>query len=158
MNRLTLKLIIFCVSVFTPIWQAVAQDYFLELPAGFEAIPDTDIPWISGPDYPGSELAFLYGNPAKAGFYVMRVKFYEGTMSTPHYHDKDRYITVLQGTWWVGMSNDLGEIVPMQPGGFMVHPSDAVHFDGSVEGEVIVEVRGMGPVASTQVPSIGSRD
>jgi quercetin dioxygenase-like cupin family protein len=138
--------------------QVSAQDFFQDMPPGFEAVTDAEIPWISGPDYPGSELAFLYGNPAEPGFYVMRVKFLSGTMSTPHYHDKDRFITVLQGTWWVGMSNDLGDIEPMNPGGFMVHPAGAVHFDGSVTGETIVEVRGMGPVLSTSVPSTGSRD
>ena len=55
------------------------------------------------------------------------------------------------------MSNDISDFEPMQPDDFMVHPAVAVHFDGSVEGETMVEVRGMGPLNTTAATSAGSR-
>ena len=36
--------------------------------------------------------------------------------------------------------------VPLQAGSFMIHPAGAIPYDGSRDGEVIVEIRGIGPV------------
>lgn len=37
-------------------------------------------------------------------------------------------------------------MVPLSPGSYMKHPAGGVHYDGAKDGEVIVEIRGMGPV------------
>ena len=77
-------------------------------------------------------------------------------MSHPHYHDKDRYITVIKGTWWVGLRPD-GDIynpdktVPMKPGSFVFHPAGGHHYDGAKDEETIVQIVGMGPVTTTQL-------
>lgn len=137
---------------------ALAQNYFEQMPEGFEVVKVEDIPWQSAAEFSGIEVATLYGNPAEEGFYVIRVKFSQGNMSSPHFHDQDRFVTVILGTWWVGLSNDLGDIQPLEEGGFMAHPAGGIHFDGSVDGETIVEIRGVGPVVTTSVESVGSRD
>ncbi len=63
--------------------------------------PD-QIPW--GPvDARGAQSAVVVGDPNKPGFYMVYNKWTKGNhFSRPHFHPNDRYIVVLQGTWWVG--------------------------------------------------------
>ena len=64
-------------------------------------LPD-QIPW--GPvDARGAQQAVVVGDPSKPGFYMVYTKWTKGShFSRPHFHPNDRYIVVLQGTWWVG--------------------------------------------------------
>ena len=51
----------------------------------------------------GAQSAVVVGDPAKPGFYAVYNKWTKGNhFSRPHFHPNDRYIVVLQGTWWVG--------------------------------------------------------
>ncbi len=83
----------------------------------------------------------------------MRVRFSPGVMSRPHSHDRDRHVTVIEGTWHAGTqrSFDPGATVALAPGSFMLHPAGAVHYDGARDEPVIVEIRGMGPVSTDYV-------
>src|SRR5690349_20402210 len=58
-------------------------------------LPD-QIPWKMGEG--GSKSAILYGDPSKPGFYVQILHRGPNIWSKPHYHDNDRFITVLDGT------------------------------------------------------------
>ncbi len=62
-------------------------------------MPD-QIPW--GPvNAAGAQTAVLVGDPTKPGFYAVYNKWTKGNhFSHPHFHPNDRYIVVLQGTWW----------------------------------------------------------
>src|SRR5262249_17764810 len=51
---------------------------------------------------PGARMAVLQGDPDKPGLYIVLIKWSPHTMSRPHFHPNDRFITVLSGTWWVG--------------------------------------------------------
>jgi len=95
----------------------------------------------------------IYGAPEEEGFYVYRVRFPQGVSTTPHFHSMERHVTVVEGTWYAGTdaSHDMSRATPIPAGGFMVHPAGAVHFDGAVEGPVVVEIKGIGPVSTTQV-------
>ncbi len=95
----------------------------------------------------------VLGDPSKPGIYVVRNRFAAGTTSRPHYHDQDRFVTVIKGTWFT----DEGDVfrrdrmVPIRQGGFMYHPANLHHYDGSNDGEeVIVQIMGMGPVKTVQ--------
>ena len=72
-------------------------------------------------------------------------------MSTPHFHDQDRLVTVIKGTWYSGEGDvlDPARTTPMKTGAFMLHPAGLHHFDGAKDEEVIVQIIGMGPVTST---------
>src|SRR5882724_9704747 len=51
----------------------------------------------------GAQQAVVVGDPSKPGFYMVYNKWTKGNhFSRPHSHPNDRYIVVLQGTWWVG--------------------------------------------------------
>jgi hypothetical protein len=118
-------------------------------------IPD-QIPWQVTP---GLDTAFLYGNPNQPGFYVLMYRWKPGNSSRPHFHDQDRYLMVLSGTWWVGQGTnfDLEHVTaPVKPGTFVTHYKNQVHYDGAraTEREPAVEiVWGMGPVKTVACDS-----
>lgn len=99
------------------------------------------------------ETILLAGNPREEGLYIMRIRFPAGKNSFPHHHSQDRYITVIEGTWYAGTQKefDMDKTVAIPAGGFMKHPAGAVHFDGAKDEATIVEIRGMGPVSTTSV-------
>ena len=106
----------------------------------------------------GPESVVLYGDPTKAGVYVVRNKFPPGAHSSPHFHSQDRHATVIKGVWWTGTGPELDykKAVPLKAGAYMLHPAGAVHWDGAGEEEVIVQIIGVGPVETTQVGPAGA--
>ena len=95
----------------------------------------------------------LYGSQDQEGLYVYRARFPNGVIGRPHFHSMERHITVIEGTWYAGTdaSYDINNATPISAGGFMIHPAGAVHFDGSLDGPVVVEIKGIGPVTTTYV-------
>ena len=122
----------------------------------FVRIAPPDVQWheISGAH--GAQEAVLYGDPSRAGIYVVRVKFPPHVMDLPHRHPNDRFVTVLEGTWYAGTGPvfDPARATPMPPGSFMMHPARAAHWDGSGSDEtVIVQIIGNGPADTTPLDS-----
>jgi hypothetical protein len=60
---------------------------------------------------------------------------------------------VISGTWWTGTDDsfDRDKAVPLRPGSYMMHPAGAVHYDGSNDEEVIVEIKGIGPAPTIRL-------
>jgi hypothetical protein len=113
-------------------------------------LPD-QIPWKANPDNPGVQSAVLAGDPSKPGLYVVMTKWLAGHMSHPHFHPNDRFITVLQGTWWVGTGTkfDPDSTVPMPTGSFVTHFGKQIHYDGAKEGDTVLLIVGEGPATAT---------
>ena len=84
--------------------------------------------------------------------YVIRNRFAPGVTSRPHFHDQDRFVTVIKGTWWTDEGDVFrpDKMVPIKEGGFMYHPANYHHYDGSKDEEVVVQIMGMGPVKTVQ--------
>jgi len=103
--------------------------------------------------------ARVMGDGSKPGFYITRTRFAAGRGSKPHYHDQDRYVTVIKGTWWTGKGDVYKPetMVPIKAGGFMYHPAGYHHYDEARDEEVIVQIMGVGPVktVSTEVNEKG---
>lgn len=99
----------------------------------------------------------VVGDPSQPGIYAIRRRFKPGEMSKPHFHDQDRLVTVIKGTWYSGEGNvlDPSKTVPMKPGSFMLHPAGLHHFDGAKDEEVIVQIIGVGPVKTIDVDQSG---
>ena len=118
-------------------------------PAAIFITPPKDIKWVEGAG--GAANAILAGDPAKPGLYVELTKWHGGHMSHPHFHQNDRFIYVISGTWWVGTGTkyDPDSTKPVQAGSFVVHYAKQIHYDGSKEGDTILEIVGMGPATST---------
>jgi quercetin dioxygenase-like cupin family protein len=125
---------------------------------GFVIVQQDELDW--GPDLTKIKTIALQGDPNAAGFYIIRIRFPAGNSSRPHSHDQDRFITVIQGTWYAGRSSkyDMADTIAIKAGGFMKHPAGAVHFDGAKDEAVIVEIRGMGPVKTTSAAQASNRD
>jgi hypothetical protein len=113
-------------------------------------LPD-QIPW--GPvDARGAQTAVLVGDPDKPGFYAVYNKWTKGNhFSRPHFHPNDRYIVVLQGTWWVGSGPkfDPATTTPMPVGSFVTHFGKQVHWDGAKDEDAVLLIMGEGPGTST---------
>jgi len=109
-------------------------------------------------DFSRGNTIVVAGDPSKPGLYAVRRLFKPGETSSPHYHDQDRYVTVIKGTWYTGEGDvkDPAKMVPIAPGGFMLHPAGLHHYDGSNDsGEVVVQIIGMGPVKTVDVDAQG---
>jgi len=120
---------------------------------GFVIVKPDEITWQPNPTGSGPDLAVIYGDPQKEGFYIIRARFKPGVMSRPHRHPNDRHVTVISGTWWAGTGTtfDPSKTTPLGPGSYMKHPAGEAHFDGAKDVEVIVEIKGMGPAPSIPV-------
>jgi hypothetical protein len=108
-----------------------------------------DIKWVDNSN--GGETAVVLGDPAKAGLYIILTKWHPHHMGRPHFHPNDRYITVLSGTWWVGTGAKYSPetTTPLPPGSFVKHIGKQIHYDGTKEEEVVLEILGEGPATST---------
>ena len=108
-----------------------------------------DIKWVENPS--GAATAVLVGDPSKPGLYIVLNKWHAGHMSRPHFHPNDRFITVLEGTWWVGAGTkyDPASTRPVPAGSFVTHFGKGIHYDGAKEGDAVLEILGMGPATST---------
>jgi hypothetical protein len=108
-----------------------------------------DIKWVESPS--GSAQAVMVGDPNKPGLYIVLTKWHAGHMSRPHFHPNDRFITVLEGTWWVGAGTkyDPASTRPVHAGSFVTHFGKGIHYDGAKDADVTLEILGMGPATST---------
>jgi len=122
---------------------------------GFVRVTPEQVKWVDDPDAKGLgvQRATIHGDPSKAGIYVVRIRFPRGVMSRPHFHQEDRHALVLQGTWWTGTGDqfDPEKAVPLGPGSYMMHPAGERHFDGARDEEVILQLIGYGPSATTRL-------
>ncbi|HLH45077.1 MAG TPA: cupin domain-containing protein [Bryobacteraceae bacterium] len=131
-------------------WLGASQAADLNSAAIHIKTPD-QLAWrkSSGPNSPNE--AVLFGDPSKPGWYGILVKWDPGKMSRPHLHPHDRYVTVISGTWWVGTGPkyDPASTKPVPAGSFVTHYAKQIHYDGAKDGEVVLEIVGMGPETAT---------
>jgi catechol 2,3-dioxygenase-like lactoylglutathione lyase family enzyme len=114
-----------------------------------EFTPDT-IPWGPGPPFlnPGAQLAVLEGNPAaSSGDFTVRVKMPDGFRIAPHFHPNRENVTVLQGTFKLGMGDhfDTKKMAAFTEGSFAFLDPNMHHYAMAC-GEVIVQVHGQSPL------------
>jgi mannose-6-phosphate isomerase-like protein (cupin superfamily) len=100
----------------------------------------------------GSEIAVLQGDPSQTGPYTVRLRFPGDYQLPPHFHPTDENVTVIDGTFLVGMGDaiNLNSVVTLGPGGFITAPAGGHHF-AVARGQTIVQVHGEGPFAITYV-------
>jgi len=118
-------------------------------PAAITITPPDKIKWIAGDN--GADTATMAGDPDKPGMYVILIRWHAHHMSRPHFHQFDRYITVISGTWWVGTGTkyDPDSTVPVKPGSFVRHTAKQVHYDGAKNEDTVIEIVGQGPQTAT---------
>lgn len=94
----------------------------------------------------GAELAVLEGKPSEAGPFTMRLRLPDGYRIPPHYHPAVEHVTVLEGTFEVGMGNkfDASALTPLPTGTFGALSPGTRHF-AQARGKTVVQVHGVGP-------------
>ena len=94
----------------------------------------------------------LDGRADEPGNHTYRVRLPAGFKTEPHTHPADEDVTVLQGTWHLGLgeSFDAARLKAVPAGSFVTIPAGTPHFI-STETETIVQVHGVGPVRMSLV-------
>ncbi len=104
--------------------------------------------WAAGPASlpPGAQASTLEGDPSKPGPFTLRIKMPDGYRIPPHWHPADEHVTVVQGTFVMGIGEKFqqtgGHELPA--GAFALIPSGTRHF-ASAKGETVVQLHGTGP-------------
>src|SRR5262249_22001704 len=104
-----------------------------------------DLKWA--PIIKGCDLAGVSGDANTEGTpFVLRIRCADGTKVPAHWHPTDENVTVLKGTFLIGMGEafDEGKLQTMNVGNFLMMPKEMRHF-AMCKGETIVQVHGAGP-------------
>ena len=117
--------------------------------------------WVPAPPaFPkGAQIAVLAGNPSTDGLYVVRLKVPAGYKVPPHIHPNDENITVISGTFNIGMGSTFDEKngQMLKVGGFLHMPKGMQHFAWFTE-DAIIQLHGMGPQSIIYVnPAVDPR-
>jgi quercetin dioxygenase-like cupin family protein len=100
----------------------------------------------------GGQVAVLFGDPAKAGPFVMRIRMPKGYRIGPHTHPKDEVVTVISGALHMGMGSPVDEARSrrLPAGSLAVMPTGVVHYAFANE-DTVVQLNAEGPWAITYV-------
>jgi hypothetical protein len=116
-------------------------------------VTDAEIVWKDSPGLnPGAKIAVVSGSPASAGPFTIRLHLPAGYKVAPHWHPTDEFVTVLSGTFAMGMGEvyDESKLKDLSAGGHAAMPAEMRHF-GLAKTTSVVQVHGMGPFASNYV-------
>jgi len=108
----------------------------------------SDLKWGEAP--PGlpasAKVAALNGDPTQAGPFTVRLKAPADYKVMPHTHPTDERLTVISGSFRIGMGERFDEtkMQEMGPGSYIVLPSGMAHFAKSAK-ESIVQIDSEGP-------------
>ncbi|HKW09719.1 MAG TPA: cupin domain-containing protein [Gemmatimonadaceae bacterium] len=116
---------------------------------------DDQIHWGPAPPIfpPGAQFAVVQGDPTVAGaIFTVRLRFPNGYILPPHRHPTDEHVTVLRGTFLVGLGEDFDArgLVAHREDGFVTAPANMAHF-ASARGMTEVQVHAIGPFQLTYV-------
>lgn len=102
----------------------------------------------------GMSFTVVSGDPSKPGLYVVRAKMPAGYKIAPHWHPTDEHVTVLSGTFALGMGEkfDKASMKDLPAGGYALLPADMRHFAMATTAAT-VQIHGQGPFALTYVNS-----
>jgi quercetin dioxygenase-like cupin family protein len=114
-----------------------------------------DLNWGPAPAIfpPGAVFAVVQGDPSVAGeIFTVRLRFPDGYILPPHTHPTDEHVTVLRGTFGVGLGTVFSAdgLTLLQPNGFITAPKDMAHF-ATARGITEVQVHAIGPFQLTYV-------
>ena len=118
---------------------SIAQD-------SMKAVKADEVVWKDDPNLPkGAQTAILIGDPSKAETIVLRAKFPPHYKVPPHNHTWSEVVTVLSGTCWSRISDDMEKGVMLKAGSVFVLPANHTHQIWTTDEEAIIQVQFTGP-------------
>ena len=126
---------------------AVAEANAADAVPSHVVVPPNAIKWLNFPlGGPGVKAAVISGDPEKPGPFVLRIKSPAGAKVPPHWHPGDEHLTIVSGTFAVGMGDvfDAKKLKALPQGTYALLPREMHHFAQS-KTATIVQVHGMGP-------------
>jgi quercetin dioxygenase-like cupin family protein len=113
-----------------------------------------DVKWGAPPPVlaPGAKFAVIEGDPAATGLVTLRLDLPAGYVIAPHFHPTDEHVTVLRGTFSIGMGDvvDKAHVLTLSTGGYGVAKANMHHYAYTKTGATI-QVHMQGPFAITYV-------
>ena len=112
-----------------------------------------DIKWVDAPGSlpSGLKAAILYGDPAAAGPFAMRLKVPAKAKIPNHFHPQDENVTVISGTFLMTTGDDPKAVAMALPAGSFARMKAGTHHSARVDKEAVVQINGMGPWGITYV-------
>jgi quercetin dioxygenase-like cupin family protein len=141
-SRLTISALAICATAGMAAAPLQAQEHVMLAP--------DEIEWQAGPaSIPdGAEAAVLYGDPSTEGPFALRLKLPEGYHIPPHTHPQPEIVTVISGTFHLGMGEtaerDAAEA--LAAGSFFAFDPGMAHFAYNDE-ETVIQLTSVGPWA-----------
>ena len=118
------------------------------------AVSADELKWGPAPPaFPkGAQVAIVSGDPSKEGLYVLRLKVPAGYKVPAHVHPNDENVTVISGTFNVGMGDKLDDTkgAALKAGGFFRAAKGMQHYAWFTD-DTIIQVHGLGPSGITYV-------
>ena len=115
---------------------------------GHTIVPPQEVKWGPAPAVlpPGAKAAVLFGDPSKEGLFVLRLKLPAGYSVAPHTHPVDEVITVISGTFRMGMGQTANQsrAQPLPAGSFFALPPGMAHYVFTDE-ETVIQISTVGP-------------
>jgi quercetin dioxygenase-like cupin family protein len=96
---------------------------------------------------PGAEMAVISGDPAKEGsVFVIRFRYSGKARIPPHWHPTDEHLTILSGTFRLGMGErgDESTTTALESGAYAHVPAKMAHYAWADDGTT-VQAHGVGP-------------
>ena len=115
---------------------------------GHTLLPAEKIEWGPGPASipPGAEAVVLHGDPSEEGLFALRLRLPEDYAIPPHTHPQPEIVTVISGTFHVGMGEtaDRDEAEALPAGSFFAFQPGMAHYAFNDE-ETVIQLNSTGP-------------
>jgi quercetin dioxygenase-like cupin family protein len=140
--RLAAVLVFLAISFALP--ASMAQD-------AMKVIKPDEIVWQEHAVFKGTQVAWLMGDPTKAELIVQRSKLPPHYKIPAHTHPYTELVTVLSGTYWNAMGDDMEHGIALKAGSAFILPAGHVHRTWTGDEETILQLSFIGPSAVTFV-------
>lgn len=125
-----------------------------DVPADHIFMNTADVKW--GPAPPtlpkGAKLAVLYGDPGKAGPFVMRLMAPANYKIAPHWHSQAENLSIISGALYLGDGDkmEMTKAHALKAGGYHYLPAKAHHY-AFTKSPTVVQLNGDGPFDITYI-------
>jgi len=103
-----------------------------------------EVKWGAPPPVfpPGAKFAVIAGDPAATGLVTVRFEMPAGYTIPPHLHPTDEHVTVLKGTFSIGMGDvvDKTHALTLLPGGYGVAMANMLSRGNQVGGHASIKM------------------